>query len=50
MENGWKMEVGKWKTDSSLLCVARKPWRGSPKGDAQGYLSYKCRSPGCKPV
>ena len=27
MENGWKTEDGKWKTDSSPLCVVRKPWR-----------------------
>jgi hypothetical protein len=35
MENGWKMEDGKWNPDSSPLCVARKPWRGSPSGPSE---------------
>jgi hypothetical protein len=30
MENGWKMEM-----ESSPLCVARKPWRGSPSGPSE---------------
>jgi hypothetical protein len=29
------MENRRWKTDSSPLCVARKPWRGSPSGPSE---------------
>ena len=34
MENGWKMEDGKWKPETGFITfgVARKPWRGSPGG------------------
>ena len=35
MENGWKMEDGKWKPDSSLFGVAGKPWRDSPGGRSE---------------
>ena len=35
MENGWKMEDGKWKPASSPFGVARKPWQDSPGGRSE---------------
>jgi hypothetical protein len=35
MENGWKMEVGKWKTDSSPLCVIKEAVARSPSGPSE---------------